>query len=271
MFNGAQNTGGGGRRLFTGLHPVQLIKANPTLKEFNKLTGFERERDFNYDIVELGETKYRPIEFLVYSEETGFNTLRILFSLDNVTNRDGNKFVFVDSLGQFTYYALNKEDVLNNPKVTWHTDDMRNATKGEEALFILLQSLIRYNPKSEGAAWMKDLTNAGYKPEAIFKQGDMSCLNDIIDYANSHGNKVVVPFCVRETDSGNYQDILTARNCFYWDVPDLSSAEERFANELADMTPNRICGVKFQQFNPAAPEEAMAKAEEETETSMFGV
>jgi len=268
MFNGAQSQGGGSRKLFTGLHPVQLIKANPTLKQFNEITGFKREREFNYEIVELGDTKYRPIEFLIYSEETGFNTMRLLFSLEKVSNRDGNKFVFVDSLGQFTYYAESIKAILDNPKVTWHTDDMRNAHKGEESLLTLLQALVRYNPKAEGASWMLDLKNSGYTPEKMY-QGDATCLNSIIDYANNNGNKVVVPFCVKETDKGNYQEILTSRSCFYWDVPDLSSTEERFAKELSEMTLNKTCTAKFKEFNPSAPEETMTNSEADLATDMF--
>jgi len=245
---GGTSTGGGSRKLFTGFADFNVVAVNPTSKEFNDIVGYERDMD--YSPREFSDSKFSVVRFLLHNEKVGYVTKDILIGNQPITNADGNKFRFVDTKGQMSFYATDTEEVLK--KASFHTPQMRKMMSGENTLFEFLQSLVNYYSGNDNANFLGDMEGLGYSPENIFN-GQIQSLKTIVE---GYSNNTVTCLCsVRSTEKGSYQDV---ERYFY---PNKSRA----VKDLDEYNRNRIKNdytIEFQEYSPeahTAPTENMSQ------------
>lgn len=233
--------------LYTGLTPVKVITCNPTTEQYKEITGLDRQ--MNNNILDFSGTKYRKLSFLCHSEELGYRMLDILISKELVTSREGKKR-FIDALGNCTHYAVNKEAITSNSKMSWIQEPLREMRKGEDSLYELLKALVSYNSRSEGAQWEKDMTDNGYDFDK-FMDGDVSMINKVLEHAKDR--MVTVMACVKtvtkDNETKSYQEIYSESSLFFSYNGSISDyAKSMTAKFLDSQNVKRDCSVDFTKY-----------------------
>jgi hypothetical protein len=240
---GAQSTNNNIIRNFVGLGAVTLVAVNPNKKQLEKILGREIQNDPDYSINEDNNgVKTRPLSFWFDSNGKIFSE-RIYIGNSAITTKNGDKFKFINSVGQISYYASSAEDIANNPKVSkWYSPNgMRKLLIGEDILYSMLQNFVRYNPKEEGANWMEVMNNIGCTGENLF-QGNYEGLNKFIEYINSNNNMLIVLHAInrRETEDGvRYNQKLILRDDTMFRTTD-GEVMEWMINKLKDYESNQL-------------------------------
>ena len=118
----------GGVTLYTGIAPVKVIAVNPTLDELKDL-GINVKTEPNYQ-VSINDKDYNKICFWLECVNPNFKVkFEILMQASHRTNNNGDKFMWVNNVGQTTWSA----DV---PSYEWwkNADKTRKAFVGEDVL-----------------------------------------------------------------------------------------------------------------------------------------
>lgn len=212
--------------LRTGLHAVKVVAVNPTEQQWCELAGRE-ETPYKFDYspsanpFNEGEMQ-TPIVFWVENEGNLF-PLRFNISHQIQTNRDGDKFKYINNKGQISYYIPTPETITENPNMNWYDSaGMRKLYGGEEALFSFMQRLMNYSSKSDDANFLTVCEQIGITPENLQK-GDVSGIRKFIDwvYEKDPETTIIVLFTVnqkRNDETGDvkeYQEICSNYNTFF--------------------------------------------------------
>lgn len=205
--NGAQKErSGGGNTIknYVGLGAVQLIAVNPNQAELENILGKKLEQAPDYSVRENPDgSKARPVSLWFKNSEDKLISERIYIGNKHITTKNGDKFKFINSVGQISYYATSAEDIANNPKVSkWYkTTGMRKLYEGEDILYTILQNLSRYDARVEGANWMEVMNSIGLTAEKIY-DNQTDGLKQFVKYCQDNNNMLIVLHSVarREVD-----------------------------------------------------------------------
>lgn len=206
---------------FVGLGAVKLVAVNPNKKELEVLLGRDLERDPDYSIKEdQNGVKTRPLSLWFENSEGKIISERLYMGNKPITTKDGDKFKFINALGQISYFSPTAEDIQNNPKVNkWYKPNgMRKLLLGEDILYQTLQAFTRYDARAEGANWMEVMNNIKLTGEEIYG-GNFDGLKKFAQYIQDNNNQLIVLHAVkrRETDEGvryNQQLVLREETMF---------------------------------------------------------
>lgn len=211
------------------------LAVNPSNADYLKITGKDMPYTLDYS---LYDTDYngvtvsaRPISILGYNPDLDVYEF-IKFTLINkdVTTNAGDKFRFVNKVGQMSYFAATPEEIINNPKVnTWYNTEMLSRLRiGEEAIYTFIQKLIKYDHSSEGAQFVVDLKKVGADFDTLYS-GNMSGLIKLIEWAKTENHSLGVLYTVKERvkDDKVYstQNIENNPNLFFNTLIDSSTGK----------------------------------------------
>lgn len=203
----------------TGLGVFKPIAVNPTNKEYTEITGQEMPYPLTYDPYDttVGDktVSARPVSILGYNPEMELYEF-ISFTLINeeVSTKAGDKFKFVNKVGQISYFAKDSSEIANNPSVAqwYNTEDMTKLRIGEESFYTFLQRLIKYDARSEGAQFKTDIHNIGADFDTLYK-GDTTGLRKLLEWAKAEDHSIGVLYTVREKEKdGTIYDIQYIEN-----------------------------------------------------------
>jgi len=197
---------GGGMKNYVGLGAIKILAFNPSKKELENILGKELERDTDYSIRENPDgTKSRALSFWFENSEGKIISERIYISDKPISTKDGEKFKFINKVGQISYFAKTSEEIANNPKVNkWYNPEgMRKLKEGEDTLYLLLQQFVRYDSRAEGANWCETMDSIELTADALYN-GNYDGMRKFISYIQSNDNQLIVLHTVRrrETDEG---------------------------------------------------------------------
>lgn len=218
--NGANSTTSVNKILnFTGLGAVKVLCVNPQKDQLEELLSRKVNYDPDYSIRKstLTGEDVRPLEFWVRNIKTG-SVIRMNFDISTklIESKTG-KNIFINSIGQQSYFADNADVIINNEKLdSWYgKEGLRPLMVGEDKLFDFLQKLSCYSPKADGANWSEFTKTNGLTVEQLY-EGNFKPLNDFIDYVNKMDiNSIIVLHVVKEKLREDeetpryYQEILT--------------------------------------------------------------
>jgi len=231
-----------GTNRYTGLAAARLVAVNPNQAELRTLLNNpEMEWNPEYKSVtdDKGTIKF-PITFWVQHADDSknfFTTMTIYMSEALIQSKNG-KNKFINKLGQISYYAANAEELMNNEKISWYNKEgIRPLHIGEEALYNLMQKIMRFDPTAEGADWLTAMNEANVTIDRLCK-GDVSGLRQFINYANSENeekqrNCFICLYCVKRKDVTENGETTTK---FYQNI--LAKPEAWFKTTNCEVTPN---------------------------------
>lgn len=206
---GNQKVGGKDFDKFVGLGAVQLIAANPTKEQLEEILGTTLENQPNYAAKPNDKgVNVKPL-ILWFRSETGA-VISSYIGIANTphTTNNGDKFMFVNSVGQMSFYVPDEAALLNNPKVMkwFKSAGLRKLNVGERELYELLQGFNRYNPSADNANWMEVMNSLEITSEGLM--GSVKGLNEFINYLNANDNKLIMSHVVSVStdDEGNTRE-----------------------------------------------------------------
>ena len=214
---------GGGSKLVTGLYPSTIVAINPSVKEYNEITGSSKENEFVYEKRENSFTNemVRPIILLIKNEETGAFVIKFLeVGLNPVVTKDGKKSKWIDNKGNITYYCEKYEICATNPKMEWanYGKMHHQLVTGEEVLLKVLMNYMKYDSTTEESNLIDVFTSDGLTMENIFN-GNLDPLKSLVKDMNDNGHKIVFPYVVKEStkDEKTYynQDVLVSSELIF--------------------------------------------------------
>jgi len=267
MFGGENTATSSTFSLYTGLAPLTLCAVNPSTEELAELLDRDITWTPNYELRENPHNgrMERPITFWVTSDLTkAYTPITFNLSLNTVTAANG-KMRYIDKLGQSTYYVTDKQEIIDNAKVTWiDTDSLVPLRYGEENINNFMQRLVKYSPKNADADWRADLSKYNMTFDELYNNS-LDGLKTFIEYTRDNEMQIVGLYVVTKktvvSDEGvetfkHRQDILSNTDTFF---SYYNKLDERMHNRLRTIVNKRIeqgltlttklYTYKFQEFN----------------------
>jgi hypothetical protein len=244
---------GGSFDLYTGLGQVTIKKVNPTSEEFEAITGYARNINYNT----IGENNLMPVRILVHNEDAGFQLVDFLLGNTPVVSSTG-KTQYISTKGNFTYGA-SEDAITSNPNMSWFGEIARPAFVGEENIISFFKQGLGIDKDTE---FLNEIINkAQYNPASIYS-GNADSLNFLANIFTQNQMSVIVPFGVKETvnsegQNRNYQQVVTKGNCFFH-MSSMNYAKKTYQKMLARQIeagyPIKLATtVDFEVYTPEAP------------------
>jgi len=282
---GLQSEVKSGTNKYTGLAPAKLMAINPNQAELSKLLGNDISWEPKYPTIPGtdGQPDKFPLTFWVkHAEKDHFTTMTIYVANSPITSKNG-KHVFVNKVGQASYYAESAQALIDNQNTSWYNKEgLRPMNIGENELYALMQTIVRFNPNEDGADWESAMKQDGITMDRLVK-GDVSGLRKFIEYANSETpekqpNCFICLYCVKRKDvttpegttTKYYQNILGKSESWFrttnCEVTPSNKAKLRKVIEDRrqqgyELSTNAMYTIDFQDFNEADCENSQAPAD----------
>lgn len=236
---GEEIKGGGSRpTLYTGLAPLELHTINPTNKEYAEITGVDIPYDLEYDKVELNGEFARPMNLLFKIKNTDSFILSKLYLIDKViSNKNGDKFKFIDFKGNITYYCTEYDVCAKNPKMgfrEWAAEPHHKLKVGEDTLVTLLMSLSNYAAKGDSANFISAIAEKGVTFENAY-DNDIKALREGIANLRALDKTVVMPLIVSEKTKGDktyYRQEVLMNPDYMWSASYKGDVSEWMINQF---------------------------------------
>ena len=197
--------GQSGKKLYTGLAPIQIKMVNPTAKQIADFYGVEESKikDVNYILEKDGEFTTR-LDFFYETHLESKANLKGKFSIfirkETRESKSGKK-QFIDDFTR-TSWAMNLSELSQNQEKVkdFMRVDMSTAREsfpGEETVYKLLKAYGNISPRNKPLK----LSNT----DQLFK-GNADELNKFFEFFNNQQGGVLVMMGVRDY---KYQDVFT--------------------------------------------------------------
>ena len=238
------NAGGGFKR-YVGVASIKVVAVNPTMEEWNKITGGNLQKEPEYITTNAEGVKQAKITLLVQTDPKrsigdidAIIPITFWFRKLPIQGSQTGKYQIIDKYGR-TAWAT-KEDI-EAKKIPQYTNgpanidaDYRRAVQGEEAFTNFLKAhlnipALSYMRNGE-VVNHPNPSECEVRLDGIMKifDGDFSEIKTILGYQPDNYSKVL--FGVKTTDDGKeYQDVFM--ECF---LTNGNPNHTRFAKVLAD-------------------------------------
>lgn len=264
QYSDSLNTKSSGNTLYTGLSPVKVLGINPNLKQLEAIIGENASKfDLTYPIKKspLTEKNVRTLSIWVTDKEEKVSPtiLSIDLGLDAQTSSTG-KVKIINNKLQDTW-AVNTEAVINNPKMSWFSQEgIREAKVGEVDYYKFLSQVMRFDLRGD-VDFNEMCVNTGIDFDAIYN-GNFSGLHELVEWLNiDEGEKMpnyfVGLWVVKKKDDGRLrQELLNNSDLWYRCASETVLSGHRDAlikletekRESGYSLTNRLYTYDFQEF-----------------------
>ena len=276
QFNEAFNTSEGGvSAVYTGLTATKVKAINPNQKQLKELIGDGAEKfntQYKVEDNSVLETKTRPLVFWLQDKEEKVSPFIVQTNLGKAPRKSKNDNVKVINSKMQDTWGATKEDVMNNPNMSWFDQTgIRECRIGEFEYYKFISTLLRFDFNKD-----VDFFDMCQKLNIDFDtvlSGNYQGLHDLVEYANTEGSEkyIGLVFAAKQKQDGNYrQDVLWIPDVFYRTGGEISQAqvinfEEKCADQEEAGYPyggTREFTSQFKEFNGATPQEEVSPAAE---------